>query len=210
MAEVKPRCRLYLQLPAQPSAKLEAQLGEALESADAACAPLCNGNSPVDQKHVGRLIDLVRSRGTACLVEDDAELAERLGADGVHLGIADADAYTSARNLLGSSANIGAGCGLSRHDAMRLAEMGADYVAFGAGETSIDVIDQIADLIAWWAEIFVVPCVAWNIDRIGDAERLASLGADFIAPSARIWKDAGALRLITEIASAISQVPRPA
>jgi thiamine-phosphate pyrophosphorylase len=210
MAEVKPRCRLYLQFPAQLSAKLDAQLAEALASADAACVLLSRDEAKVDETEVGRLIDLVQCRGVACLIEDDAELAERLGADGVHLDVADPDAYTEARSLLGASASMGAGCGLGRHDAMRLAEMGADYVAFGASETSIDAIDQVADLIAWWAEIFVVPCVAWNIDRIGDAERLASLGADFVAPSTHIWKDASAPRVITEMASAISHVRRAA
>jgi thiamine-phosphate pyrophosphorylase len=208
MAEVKPRCRLYLQLPAQLSAKLDAQLAEALASADAACVLLSRDKAKIHETEVGRLIDLVQRGGVACLIEDDAELAERLGAEGVHLDVADPDTYSKARSLLGASASIGAGCALSRHDAMRLAEIGADYVAFGAGETSIDVIDRVADLIAWWAEIFVVPCVAWNIDRIGDAERLASLGADFIAPSAHFWKDAGAPRVITEMASAISHVRR--
>jgi thiamine-phosphate pyrophosphorylase len=164
---------------------------------------------PVDETWAGRLVDLVQSRGLACLIEDDAELAERLGADGVHLSVANPVAYARARELLGASANIGANCGVSRHDAMRVAELGGDYVAFAGPEGSIDAIDQIADLIAWWAEIFVVPCVAWNIDRIGDAEKLASLGADFIAPSARIWRDAGAAS-IAEIANAISRVRRAA
>jgi thiamine-phosphate pyrophosphorylase len=207
MAEVKPRCRLYLQFPAQSSATLEARLGEALASADAACVLLCRSETPVDETWAGRLVDLVQSRGVACLIEDDAELAERLGADGVHLSVP--VAYARARELLGASANIGANCGVSRHDAMRVAELGGDYVAFAGPEGSIDAIDQIADLIAWWAEIFVVPCVAWNIDRIGDAEKLASLGADFIAPSARIWRDAGAAS-IAEIANAISRVRRAA
>ncbi len=207
MAEVKPRCRLYLQFPAQSSATLEARLGEALASADAACVLLCRSETPVDETWAGRLVDLVQSRGVACLIEDDAELAERLGADGVHLSVP--VAYARARELLGASANIGAACGVSRHDAMRVAELGGDYVAFAGPEGSIDAIDQIADLIAWWAEIFVVPCVAWNIDRIGDAEKLASLGADFIAPSARIWRDAGAAS-IAEIANAISRVRRAA
>jgi thiamine-phosphate pyrophosphorylase len=209
MAEVKPLCRLYLQFPAQVSPKLEAQLEEAFASADAACVLLCRDATKVDETEVGRLIALAQSRGVACLIEDDAELAERLGADGVHLAVADAAAYSSARSTLGASANIGAGCGLSRHDAMRLAEIGADYIAFGARESSIDTIDAIADLIAWWAEIFVVPCVAWNIDSIGDAERLASLGADFIAPSARIWRDTGTAAL-ADMASAIGQVRRAA
>src|SRR5262245_43011408 len=133
MAEVKPRCRLYLQLPAKPSAKL-AQLAEALASADAACVLFCRGETLADEGWASRLIDFVQSRGVAVLVADDSELAERLGADGIHLGVADTLRYTKARELLGASASIGVGCGLSRHDAMRVAELGADYVAFGSTE----------------------------------------------------------------------------
>ena len=209
MAEVKPRCRLYLQLRAKPSAKLEAQLAEALASADAACVLLCRGETLADEGWASRLIDLVQSRGVAVLVADDSELAERLGSDGIHLGVADTLRYAKARELLGASASIGVGCGLSRHDAMRVAEIGADYVAFGSTENSIDAVNQIADLIAWWAEIFVVPCVAWNIDRVDDAERLAKLGADFIAPSARLWQEAGVAGL-AEIASVVGHVRRAA
>jgi thiamine-phosphate pyrophosphorylase len=209
MAEVKPRCRLYLQLPAKPSAKPEAQLAEALARADAACVLLCRGETPADEGWASRLIDLVQSRGVAVLVADDSELAERLGSDGIHLGVADTLRYAKARELLGASASIGVGCGLSRHDAMRVAEIGADYVAFGSPESSIDAVNQIADLTAWWAEIFVVPCVAWNIDRVDDAERLAKLGADFVAPSARLWQEAGVAGL-AEMASVIGQVRRAA
>ena len=210
MAEVKHRCRLYFQFPAQASAKLEAQLTQAIEATDAACVLLCPDGSPIDEIHAGRLIDLIQGRGLACLIENDAGLAERLGADGVHIA-ADPQAYAEARKLLGESASIGAGCGLSRHDAMLLAELGADYVAFG-GETpgDIDAIDQCTDLIVWWSEIFVVPCVAWNVDRAEDAARLAALGADFIAPSRDIWRDDEAPRLIAEIDRAIRQARRAA
>ena len=79
----------------------------------------------------------------------------------------------------------------------------------GSPESSIDAVNQIADLTAWWAEIFVVPCVAWNIDRVDDAERLAKLGADFVAPSARLWQEAGVAGL-AEMASVIGQVRRAA
>lgn len=210
MAEVKPRCRLYLQLPAQPSAKLEAELSQAIASADAACVLLCRDDAPFDETQAGRLIDLVQARGAACLIENDTALAERIGADGVHIE-ADADAYTRARELLGAGASIGAGCGLDRHEAMLLAEMGADYVAFGPeDESSIDAINQRAELIAWWSEIFVVPCVAWNVDSAEEAGRLASLGADFVAPSKTIWRDDSAVKLIAEIDSAIRHVRRAA
>jgi thiamine-phosphate pyrophosphorylase len=210
MAEVKPRCRLYLQLPAQPSAKLEAQLAQALASADAACVLLCRDDAPTDESHAGRLLDLIQGRGVACLIEADARPAERLGTDGLHIA-ADDEAYRKARDLLGESASIGAGCGQSRHDAMRLAELGVDYVAFGpAAASDIGGIDQYAELIAWWSEIFVVPCVAWNVDSPEDAARLAALGADFVAPSNRIWRDDSVVSLIAAIDSAIRHVRRAA
>jgi len=210
MAELKHRCRLYFQFPAQPSATLEAQLAQALATTDAACVLLCGDGAPIDEDHAGRLIDLVQASGLACLVENDAALAERLAADGLHLD-ADAETYAAARTLLGESANLGVLCGLERHDAMQMAELGADYVAFGPkSENIIDAIDQYADLIAWWAEIFVVPCVAWNVETAEQAAKFAALGADFVAPSARIWHGDDALRRITEIDNAVRHVRRAA
>lgn len=210
MAEVKHQCRLYFQFPAQPSAKLEAQLAQALATTTAACVLLCSDGAPIDENHAERLIDLVQASGLACLVENDAGLAERLGADGLHLN-ADAGAYAAARKLLGESASIGALCGLERHDAMLLAEQGADYVAFGPkAESIIDAIDQYADLIAWWSEIFVVPCVAWNVETAEQAAKFAALGADFVAPSARIWRGDDALQRIAEIDNAVRHVRRAA
>ena len=210
MAELKHRCRLYFQFPAQPSATLEAQLAQALATTDAACVLLCGDGAPIDEDHAGRLIDLVQAAGLACLVENDAALAERLAADGLHLD-ANAETYAAARKLLGESANLGVLCGLERHDAMQMAELGADYVAFGPkAESTIDAIDQYADLIAWWAEIFVVPCVAWNVETAEQAAKFAALGADFVAPSARIWHGDDALRRITEIDNAVRHVRRAA
>jgi thiamine-phosphate pyrophosphorylase len=202
MADAKPSCRLYLQVPAPLTAKLDAQLTQALANTSAACVLLCNNDRQMDET-LDRLLDLVQTAGIACLIEDDVARAERLGADGVHIP-ADAELYRHARASLGESANIGVGCCLDRHAAMSLAEMGADYVAFGpeaAGD--IDAIDQCAELIAWWSEIFVVPSVAWNIDDVERAARLASLGADFLAPSRAIWQDDDAAALIAGIDDAI-------
>lgn len=210
MADVRPKCRLYLQLPGEPTAKLEAQLAQALARVDIACVLLERDESASDEQRLSRLIDLVQGAGAACLIADDAELAERLGADGVHLA-ADPDAYREARALLGSDASIGVGAGLARHEAMLLAELGADYVAFGpSSPDDIDGIDQCAELIAWWAEIFVVPCVAFNIDGTDAALKLATLGADFVAPSRLIWSEDDAVNRIAEIGRTISGVRRAA
>jgi thiamine-phosphate pyrophosphorylase len=37
------------------------------------------------------------------------------------------------------------------------------------------------DLVAWWSEIFEVPCVALDVETAADAGQLARAGADFVA-----------------------------
>jgi thiamine-phosphate pyrophosphorylase len=208
MAEM-PECRLYLQFPMQPSASLSNRLAHVLDSTDSACVLLCPDQSPLDETAAG-LVEFVQGRGLACLIAGDAPEAARLKADGVHLE-ADPTIYSEARKRLGPQANIGAACGLNRHDAMLLAELGADYVAFGAGDVSdIDAINPLSELITWWSEIFVVPCVAWNIASAEDAGRYAALGADFVAPALDLWRTEDGLQMIAEIDRAVRQSRRAA
>lgn len=209
MADAKPQCRLYLQVPAPVTGKLELQLSQVLAATSTSCVLLCNNRMDAQEVPADRLIDAVQSAGIACLVENNIERAELLGADGVHIA-ADLELYARARALLGESANIGVGCGSSRHAAMQLAEAGADYVAFGPEDGSVGDIDQYTDIIAWWSEVFVVPCVAWNVETPSSAEVLARGGADFVAPSLTIWREDNAASLIAEIDSAIRRVRRPA
>ncbi|CAD5199475.1 thiamine phosphate synthase [Pseudomonas sp. FEN] len=66
---------------------------------------------------------------TRLIINDDAELAARLGV-GVHLGQSDGP-LTPARSLLGSRAIIGATCHAQLELAEQAAREGASYVAFG-------------------------------------------------------------------------------
>jgi thiamine-phosphate pyrophosphorylase len=207
VAESEP-CRLYLQLPDAFSSEFDGRFAQA--SAYAGSVLFGADAGEFAEPEVRRLIRLAHQRDLACLVEQNAELAQKVGADGVHI-LADEAIYTKARALLGKDASIGVACGTSRHAAMQLAEMGADYVAFaGNAPDEIDAIDQCAELIAWWAEIFVVPCVAWNIRSVTDAVRLARLGADFVAPSKEIWREDGAAERIAEMARAVREVRKAA
>jgi len=202
MAEIKPHCRLYLQFPMQPPANLISGLAHAAANTDAACVLLCPGPLP-SKENPAPLVEFVQGSGLACLVAEDAAFASKLGADGVHLA-ADPARYAEARKILGPDASIGAGCGLGRHDAMLLAEMGADYVAFGLEDRrTIDPIDQCTELISWWSEIFVVPCVAWNVASADEAARCAACGADFVAPALSLWQGDDGPRLIAEIDRAV-------
>lgn len=87
------------------------------------------------QDHAGRLGEaealkaLCERYNTRLIINDDAELAARLGV-GVHLGQTDGP-LTPARTLLGRSAIIGATCHAQLDLAEQAAREGADYVAFG-------------------------------------------------------------------------------
>jgi thiamine-phosphate pyrophosphorylase len=65
---------------------------------------------------------------------------------------------------------------------MVAAEAGADYVMFGEPDTSGDrpAFEAIAQRVAWWAEVFEIPCVGFAA-TLDEVEPLAAAGADFIA-----------------------------
>ena len=75
------------------------------------------------------LMKLCERYGTRLLINDDAELAARLGV-GVHLGQTDGP-LTPARALLGRQAIIGSTCHASLALGAQAAKEGASYVAFG-------------------------------------------------------------------------------
>jgi thiamine-phosphate pyrophosphorylase len=120
-----------------------------------------------------------RRAGVAFLAHGGPDLARALGADGVHLG--DPSAVADARRRLGPDALIGADCGGSRHAAMVAGEEGADYVVFGAVPPA-----AVAELCAWWAELFVVPCAA-SVRGESEADALVRAGADFLVAREAVW-----------------------
>ena len=132
------------------------------------------------------MIDLAQKGNAAALLAGDAQLARTLRADGVHLDAGKdlAATYEQARGILGDRGIVGVDVGISRHDAMTLAEAGADYIAFGAPSHLNDRDKGRArrdELVAWWAEIFEVPCVAFDVETGEEAERLTRAGAEFVA-----------------------------
>ena len=74
---------------------------------------------------------LCRHAGAQYIINDSVELAQAIGADGVHLGVNDTPIAT-ARQTLGAGKIIGATCHNDIARAHRAIAAGADYVAFGA------------------------------------------------------------------------------
>ena len=81
---------------------------------------------------------------------------------------------------------VGAGCGTSRHDALVLAELGADYVAFGP-DPGYQGSPDITGLVSWWQEVCEPPVVGWHRGGWDEAAALVDAGADFLGVSLLIW-----------------------
>lgn len=76
-----------------------------------------------------RVLSLCRERGATLVIDDRAELAKAVGADGVHLGREDMP-VAEARHLLGEEFLIG-GTANTFDDIERLCHDGADYIGCG-------------------------------------------------------------------------------
>jgi thiamine-phosphate pyrophosphorylase len=187
----RPAPRLYLITPplAETSA-FSSLLNAALEGGDVAAVllRLAEGDERTLINRVKAMAVAVQAKGAALLLAGHVELVARAGGDGAHLtGIA---AFTDALDQLKPERITGAGGLASRHDAMRAAERGADYVMFGepgaTGERPAFM--AIEERVAWWAEVFEIPCVGYaaSIDEIAP---LVAAGADFIAVGDFLWRD---------------------
>lgn len=150
------------------------------------------------------LLPIAHAREVAFILNDRPDLAAEMGCDGVHVGQHDVP-YPEARRIVGEEAIVGVTCHNSRHLAMEAAEAGADYVAFGAfypSATKAGPTRAEIDLLRWWSELMVVPCVAIGGIAPGNCRPLIEAGADFVAASAGVWDypegPAAAVKAFTE------------
>ena len=187
-------CRLYLISPPKLSAaNFLGPLKEALAGGDVASFQLRLKN--VSDDEIRRAADVLRpvvqAHGTAFILNDRPDLAAELGCDGVHVGQEDAS-YAEARRLMPGGI-VGVTCHDSRHLAMEAGEAGADYVAFGAffpTQTKEPKTQADIELLRWWGETMVVPCVAIGGITVANAPALVEAGADFLAVAAGVWEHA--------------------
>ncbi len=186
--------QLYLVTPPRIEvATFPDALAAALDAGPVACVQLRLKDAAEDE--VRRAMDALRpvaqSRGVAFLVNDRADLAAAMGCDGAHLGQKDlgAGGVKAARKMLGAL-SLGVTCHDSRHLAMEAAEAGADYVAFGAffpTATKAARFHADVEILAWWAGLMEVPCVAIGGITAENCAPLVAAGADFLAVIGAVW-----------------------
>lgn len=133
-------------------------------------------------REASELLKLCEQYKTRLIINDDAELAARLGV-GVHLGQTDGS-LPDARALLGHKAIVGATC----HGRIELAEKakadGATYVAFGrffnsqtkpdAPAVPFDLLDQVRAKVS-------LPIAVIGGITVENAPQLVAHGADLLA-----------------------------
>lgn len=128
------------------------------------------------------LAALCREFSVPLIINDDAELARRSGAAGVHLGEDDVD-IADARAMLGDPAIIGVSCYDSLQRAHAAAAAGADYLAFGAffATATKKVTRHATPALLHEAAAIGPPLVAIGGITPDNGGALVDAGADFLA-----------------------------
>lgn len=186
----KPAPRLYLLLAlpedgadfSDAVGDLAQRLLSAGEEADIAAVLIRSAHqAPVSLAN--RLAPLIRTAqdlGAACLIEGNVALASAAGADGAHLQ--GPEALKAALPSLRPDGIAGSGGLRTRHEAMTVAENGADYVMFGEpdGGGRRPAFETTLERVEWWSQLFEIPCAGHAIS-LEEVDALVAGGADFIA-----------------------------
>ncbi|MDD5228553.1 MAG: thiamine phosphate synthase [Methylococcales bacterium] len=129
------------------------------------------------------LLKLCHSYNVPLIINDNVELAERIEADGVHLGKNDGSVL-NARKRLGESAIIGVSCYNLLERAIEAEKQGANYVAFGRFFTSnskpFAAPAEIGTLTAA-KRVLALPIVAIGGILPENGASLLNAGADLLA-----------------------------
>jgi thiamine-phosphate pyrophosphorylase len=193
--------QLYLITPpdAEPE-RFPATLMAVLNAAEFSALLVARGamDDAAYAKLAAAAINVGQGAGCAVLVENDAALARRLGADGVHVTDGPA-ALKAAVAALKPAMIVGAGNLHSRHDAMTAGEMEIDYVFFGPIDGQPDA--AAAELAEWWAQTFEIPAVLSQPDAA--AETVDARGAEFLALSQSLWSAPDPARAMQAIATTL-------
>lgn len=135
------------------------------------------------------LSTLCHEFNTPLIINDDLDLAIKVGADGVHLGAEDIT-VVEARRRLGPGKIIGASCYNKLRYAIEAENYGADYVAFGSfyiSSTKPGAVSAPINLLHKAKQYLQIPVVAIGGINSENIIELAYKGADAVAVSSSIF-----------------------
>jgi thiamine-phosphate pyrophosphorylase len=176
------RCQLYLTMPANFAC--DPVLVESALAAAGAPSLLLVGDGP--PARLQAIVDAAHRQNATVVLDNPTLWPDVQGLDGLHLPL-NGRTIQDVRALVGAGGIVGADSRLSRHEALTLAEAGADYVAFGQG----NALNELAEMVDWWSALVEIPCAAYLPAEAGETawRMIASAGADFIIPGLEIWDE---------------------
>ena len=154
-----------------------------------------------DEALIRSLIGLCEDYGAKLIINDDATLAKKLGAHGVHIGKDDGET-AQVREFLGADKIIGVSCyaGLAR--ARQVEAQGASYVAFGSlrhGKTKPDA-PLCPDALVQEARKFLnLPIAVIGGINLENLDEILALKPDYIAMVEAIYRPASITQNLTNL-----------
>ena len=128
------------------------------------------------------LAAICRRHGAPLIVNDHADVAADIGAEGLHLGRDDGDVAAARARL--PHALLGVSCYNELERALAAERAGADYVAFGrffASSTKPGDIRASLELVAQAKRLLSVPLVGIGGITLTNAPALVAAGVDALA-----------------------------
>lgn len=176
----KPRFVLFTPEIADAEA-FRPKLAAACAAADIAAVVLRLAPAPDDVQieRTEALASTIHAIDASLLLGGMPRLVAQAGSDGTFVS---GDSVAAARSSVRNDHVVGAGALETRHDAMAAGEEGADFVLFGDQHKDgrRPTMPSLIERVNWWAEVFVIPCVAYAANA-AEIAPLVRAGADFIA-----------------------------
>ena len=145
-----------------------------------------------DEALIRSLIGLCEDYGAKLIINDDAALAKKLGAHGVHIGKDDGET-AQVREFLGADKIVGVSCYADLARAQKAEAQGASYVAFGSlrcGKTKPDA-PLCPDALVQEARKFLnLPIAVIGGINLKNLNEILALKPDFIAMVEAIYRPA--------------------
>ena len=137
-----------------------------------------------------KLRQLCLQHHTLFIINDDINLAQKVGADGVHLGKNDSS-IQDARQQLGEHAIIGVSCYNDIDLAIKAQDRGANYVAFGAlfpSNTKPDATKCSLSTITQAKAALNIPIVGIGGIDFNNQQQALDVGCDAVAMINTLFK----------------------